>query len=105
MVLMQRVVAPVLAGLVALSGCAALTDASATGTGDGVQVAAAFYPLQYVAQRVGGDDVSVFDLTTPGAEPHDLEPSVRETAEIAQADLVVHERGFQPSVDDAVDEN
>jgi zinc transport system substrate-binding protein len=105
MVLMQRVVAPVLAGLVALSGCAALTDASATGTGDGVQVAAAFYPLQYVAQRVGGDDVSVSDLTVPGAEPHDLEPSVRETAEIAQADLVVHERGFQPSVDDAVDEN
>lgn len=88
-----------------LGGCAALTDASATGTGDGVQVAAAFYPLAYAAQRVAGGDATVTNLTAPGGEPHDLEPTVVETAEIAQADLVVYERGFQPAVDDAVDEN
>jgi zinc transport system substrate-binding protein len=68
-------------------------------------VAAAFYPLQYVADRVAGEHAEVENLTAPGGEPHDLEPTPRETADVAQADLVVFERGFQPSVDDVVDEN
>jgi zinc transport system substrate-binding protein len=87
-----------------LGGCAAFTDDSATSS-DGIQVAAAFYPLQYAAQRVAGDHADVLNLTAPGGEPHDLEPSVKETAEIVRADLVIHEGGFQPSVDDAVDAN
>ena len=45
------------------------------------------------------------NLTAPGGEPHDLELTAQETADVAQADLVVFERGFQPAVDDAVDEN
>ncbi|WP_049774314.1 MULTISPECIES: metal ABC transporter substrate-binding protein [unclassified Nocardioides] len=94
-----------------LTGCAAFTDdgggpASAAGKGaGGVRVAAAFYPLAYVADRVGGDHVDVTNLTAPGGEPHDLEPSVAVTAEVAGAGLVVYERGFQPAVDAAVDEN
>ena len=36
-------------------------------------MAAAFYPLQYVAERVAGDHAEVDNLTTPGTEPHDLE--------------------------------
>jgi zinc transport system substrate-binding protein len=94
----------VLALPLTLGGCAAFTDDSAT-SADGIQVAAAFYPLQYVAQRVAGDHADVVNLTAPGGEPHDLEPSVKETAEIASSDLVVFERGFQPAVDDAVEQN
>jgi zinc transport system substrate-binding protein len=115
MVLMKRpvissLVPPsLLAGLVTgpllLGGCAALTDDSGpVQPGDKVEVAAAFYPLQYVTERVAGDRAVVSDLTAPGTEPHDLELPIRETAEVTQADLVVYERGFQPSVDDAVDE-
>ena len=85
----------------ALTGCAALTGADTRGT----QVAAAFYPLQFVAQRVAGGHAQVVDLTQPGAEPHDLELTIRETAQVAQADLVVHESGFQAAVDDAVAQN
>ena len=105
---MRSLVAVVVPGLLALSGslggCAAFTNDAVT-IDDGVQVAAAFYPLAWVAGRVGGDDVEVENLTAPGGEPHDLEPTVRETAEVARADLVVFQRGFQPAVDDAVDEN
>jgi len=105
---MRSLVAVVVPGLLALSGslggCAAFTNDAVT-VDDGVQVAAAFYPLAWVAGRVGGDDVEVENLTAPGGEPHDLEPTVRETAEVARADLVVFQRGFQPAVDDAVDEN
>ncbi|WP_028637686.1 metal ABC transporter substrate-binding protein [Nocardioides sp. URHA0032] len=101
---MKALVALALPGLLVLSGCAAFTDDS-VGLDNGVQVAAAFYPLAYVAARVAGDAATVENLTAPGGEPHDLEPTVRETAEVAQADLVVFERGFQPAVDDTVDEN
>ena len=88
--------------LVGTTGCAAFTDdARADGR---VTVAAAFYPLAFVAQRVGGDDVSVTNLTQPGAEPHDLELTIKETAEIADADLVMLLHGFQPAVDDAVEQ-
>ncbi len=67
-------------------------------------MAAAFYPLAYVAERVAGEHAEVSNLTQPGGEPHDLELAIRETAEIAEADLVVFERGFQPAVDSAVGE-
>jgi len=93
-----------LLGSVVLSGCAAFTDDSAS-SADGIQVAAAFYPLQYVADRVAGEHATVENLTSPGNEPHDLELSPKETADVVRADLVVFQRDFQPSVDDAVDQS
>ena len=87
--------------LASTTGCAAFSDDSSGGR---VRVAAAFYPLAFVAERIGGDDVQVTNLTQPGAEPHDLELSIHETAEIEDADLVLVEHGFQPAVDDAVDQ-
>jgi zinc transport system substrate-binding protein len=38
-------------------------------------------------------------------EPHDLELTVRQTAEVADADLVVYVKGLQPAVDAAVQEH
>ena len=86
------------------SGCSAFEEGGAT-TDDGVTVAAAFYPLAYAAERVAGDHAEVELLTQPGTEPHDLELNVSTTAEISSADLVVFEHGFQPAVDDAVEQN
>lgn len=101
-------VRPALAALVAVSltGCAALTgeDETANGVGSGT-VAAALYPLAYVAERVAGDALDVENLTSPGGEPHDLELGVRETALVTDAALVVHVSGLQPAVDAAVAEN
>ncbi|MBF4163410.1 metal ABC transporter substrate-binding protein [Nocardioides acrostichi] len=87
-----------------LSGCSAFSETSTSADGK-VDVAAAFYPLEFVTQRVGGDLVDVTDLTQPGQEPHDLELSVAETAAISEADLVVYESVLQPNVGDAVDQN
>ena len=67
-----------------------------------LDVVAAFYPLQYAAERIGGDAVSVTNLTAPGAEPHDLELTPQQVAAIGDADLVLYVPGFQPAVDDAV---
>src|SRR5687767_6704945 len=85
-----------------LAGCGAL---SGSDSGNGRRVAAAFYPLAYAAERVAGGRFDVVNLTEPGQEPHDLELGVSETADIAEADLVVVEHGLQPAVDATVDEN
>lgn len=72
--------------------------------GDGaLEVLASFYPLQFVAERVGGDRVEVSNLTPPAAEPHDLELSPAQARSIGTADLVVYQSGFQAAVDEAVD--
>src|SRR4051812_26519887 len=86
-------VLPALAAAVVLSGCS--SDAAADPSADGrLQVTASFYPLQYIAQRIGGDDVRVASLTRPGAEPHDLELTPRDVAHLQDSDLVVYLSGF-----------
>lgn len=84
-----------------------LTACGASGrTDDGRPiVAAAFYPLAWLARAIGGPDVQVRSLTSPGVEPHDLELSVRQLLDISAAGLVLYERGFQPSVDAGIDQN
>jgi zinc transport system substrate-binding protein len=62
-------------------------------------VVAAFYPLAYAAQQIGGDAVSVENVTPTGAEPHDLELSPRTVARIESADVVLYLGDeFQPAV-------
>lgn len=100
-----RATAAVLAAGLTLAGCG--SDASpATQTGDQVpSVLAAFYPFEFVASRVGGDDAIVEGLTKPGAEPHNLELTPQQVGSVAEADLVVYLAGFQPAVDEAVEQN
>ena len=84
-----------------LAGCGAVTGSDSGKP----QVVASFYPLQYVAERVAGDHAEVHNLTSPGVEPHDLELSVMQTAEVADADLVLYQHGLQPAVDETVEQN
>jgi zinc transport system substrate-binding protein len=90
--------------LLAATGCATSgspTTAS-TQTSDELTIVTAFYPLQFVAQRIAGDHATVANLTQPGAEPHDLELTPRQVASLTTANLVIYEKGFQPAVDEAV---
>jgi len=89
-------------GLVtALAGCGAGAADVPPGT---VSVVAAFYPLQFAAEQVGGSHVHVTNLTRPGAEPHDLELSPMDVARVSRAQVVVYEKGLQSAVDQAVDQ-
>ena len=85
--------------LLALTACSSDAD-SASGT----RIVASSYPFAYVAEQVGGDAVDVENLTSPGVEPHDLELAPKQVAAVQDADLAVFETGFQPAVDDAVEE-
>ncbi len=79
-------------------------DAGASG-GDTVTVVTSMYPLQFLAERIAGPDATVVNLTSPGQEPHDLELGVQQTADLAEADVAVHLAGFQPAVDEALEQN
>lgn len=94
-------VAVALVGLLTVAGCSS-GDNAESGSAQGWDVVASFYPLQFVAERVGGDLVSVTNLTHPGVEPHDLELAPQDLGALTDADLAIYLVGFQPAVDDAV---
>ncbi|MGP4045084.1 metal ABC transporter substrate-binding protein [Streptomyces sp. 2A115] len=89
-------------GLGALSACSSESDAADSKSSGKLDVVASFYPMQYLAEQIGGDHVSVTNLTEPGQEPHDLEISAKQTAQLQEADAVLYLKNLQPAVDDAV---
>ena len=81
-----------------VAGCGAASGAKGRTT-----VVAAFYPLAYAAEQVGGAKVEVRNLTPPGAEPHDIELTPGDVGRLQQADVVLYlSHGFQPAVEQAV---
>ena len=92
-------------GLV-LAGCSSgSTETSNTPDAEaGMTVVASHYPVEYLVSQVGGDMVAVETLTSPGTEPHDLELTPQQVAEVQEASAVFYVGAFQPAVDDAVAE-
>ncbi len=63
---------------------------------------AAFFPIAATVGALGGPSLAVHDLTPPGVEPHDLEPTTDQVDAILDADFVaVMGHGFQPAVERA----
>ena len=82
----------------ALAGCGGDSDSSER------TVVAAFYPLAFAAEHIGGSGIKVRNLTPPGVEPHDLELSGGDVRTIADANVVLYlGAGFQPSIEDAIE--
>lgn len=90
-------------GLAALSACG--SDSEAAGNTDKFDVVASFYPMQFLAEQIGGEHVNVTTLTEPGQEPHDLELSTKQTADLGEADAVLYLKTLQPAVDEAVSQS
>ena len=86
------------AGAALLSACGREDEAD----GDGLTVVTSAYALSFLVTRIGGEHVALTDLTTPGADAHGLELSVKQTLLIEQADLVLQIPGFQTALDDAI---
>ncbi|MFJ7197755.1 MULTISPECIES: metal ABC transporter substrate-binding protein [unclassified Streptomyces] len=91
----------VVLGLTALTACSS-ADTADRKNGEKLDVVASFYPMQYLAEQIGGKHVSVTTLTKPGQEPHDLELSPRQIGGLTDAGFVLYLKGIQPAVDDAI---
>ncbi|MFD8384717.1 metal ABC transporter substrate-binding protein [Streptomyces sp. NPDC059679] len=102
----RSIIPAAVAGAAVLGLATTLTACSADATDgrtDGkLDVVASFYPMQFLAERIGGGHVHVSSLTKAGAEPHDLDISARQTADLSKAGLVVYLKGLQPAVDAAI---
>lgn len=89
----------------ALSACTSTASSGDSSSKDGsLTVMASFYPLKYLAEKVGGEHVSVTSLTPEGAEPHDLELSPKMVDSLSSADAVIYLAGFQSAVDEAIEQ-
>ncbi|MBB4694670.1 metal ABC transporter substrate-binding protein [Paractinoplanes abujensis] len=99
----RRLLPALLVSALALAGCGDQAGPAGTTEDGKFEIVTAFYPLQFLSERIGGDVVSVTNLTKPGAEPHDLELTPRQVGDVADAGLAVYLKGFQPAVDEAID--
>src|SRR2546423_11855348 len=96
---MQRWLVSVLA---VASVTTALSVEPASASRSKVNVVAAFYPVAFAAQRVGGARVGVTNLTPVGAEPHDLELNSDQLDQLLNAKVAfVLGSDFQPAVEKA----
>ena len=87
-----------------LASCAALSpgsDSTAAASG-ALTVSTSFYPIQYLAQAIGGEHVAVTSVTPTNVEPHDFELSPKDVTALSASSLVLYVSGFQPSLDDAL---
>lgn len=103
----RRTLAALTLATLALSACgggggSAGGGATQAAGGEKLDVVVGFYPLQYAAERIGGDKVEVTNLTKPGAHAHDSELSPKDVALVSEADLAIYEKAIQPAVEAAV---
>ncbi len=70
---------------VLLAGCLPPSDSSS----DTLSAAATFYPVAFLASNIGGNRVTVTQVTPDGVEPHDYEPSPSAIAGLYDSSLVV----------------
>jgi len=95
------ITALVLATSVLVASCG--SDEPTRSSNATITVVAAFYPLEEAARGVGGDLVTVTDLTPPGQGPHDLELQPAQMGIFETADVAIYiGRGFQPQVEAAI---
>ena len=98
---MTRIILVLIGALACLTACGGDSASSGDEKSD---VVAAFYPLAWAAEQLGGDEIEVRNLTPPGTEPHDVELTPRDVQRIRAADVVLYlGSGFQPAVEDAVE--
>lgn len=75
-----------------LAGCGQ-SQPSDTSQSDNIQAVATFYPMYEFTKEVMGDEGDVSLLIPAGTEPHDYEPSAKDMAKIAKADVFVYNSG------------
>ena len=104
----KRILAAACAAATALtlSACTSPSPSGDDSSNNGkLAVMASFYPLKYLAEKVGGENVTVTSLTPDGAEPHDLELSPKMVDSLSSADAIVYLAGFQSAVDEAIEQH
>jgi len=90
---MKKYLVVLIALLLVLVGCSNSKDNQKS-------IAVSFYPVEYLTQRIVGDDFKVVNLTPIGSEPHGFELSPDSTQLLLDAKLaIVLGNDFQPAIE------
>jgi ABC-type Zn uptake system ZnuABC Zn-binding protein ZnuA/ABC-type Mn2+/Zn2+ transport system permease subunit len=95
----------VAAGVLVAAGCGGGSGASgpAPQTAAALQVAATTTQVADWVREVGGSNVDVTQLLEPNVDPHDFEPTPKDLAAVADADIVFASgAGLDTQIDDAI---
>ncbi|AJD91863.1 hypothetical protein JMA_25460 [Jeotgalibacillus malaysiensis] len=69
-----------------LAGCNTGSEEAASNE-EALEVYTTVYPLQYFAEEIGGEYVSVETIYPPGSDEHTFEPSQRDMIDLAEGDV------------------
>ena len=75
--------------LVAVVSASCASDTNST-PDDATAVITTTYPLTFIAERIGGDRISLTQLVKPGVEAHDFEPAPSDVRAISESDLFIY---------------
>ncbi|RAP27224.1 zinc ABC transporter substrate-binding protein [Brevibacillus laterosporus] len=76
-----------------VSGCGNTNIASPVQESGKLSVYTTIYPLYYVADRIGGEYVSIKNVVPAGVEPHDYEPTAQDMVAISKANVLIYNGG------------
>lgn len=75
------------------SGCGNTNIAGSVQESGKLSVYTTIYPLYYVADRIGGEYVSIKNVVPAGVEPHDYEPTAQDMVAISKANVLIYNGG------------
>lgn len=85
---MKRLISAILSLVilsVLLTGCQ-----DSQGKSDKLQIYTSFYALYDFTKEITGDHADIYNMVSPGTEPHDWEPTVQDMAKLNNADIVFY---------------
>lgn len=62
-------------------------------TSDKLQIYTSIYPIYDFTKKIGGEKISVYNMTKAGAEPHDFEITSKDMANLSKVDLFIYNGG------------
>ena len=58
-----------------------------------LQIYTSVYPIYDFTKKIGGEKITVYNMTKAGAEPHDFEITSKDMANLSKADLFIYNGG------------
>lgn len=90
------------AALLLLTACSGAPPQDDAPADDRLDVVTTAYPLQYVTERIAGDDATATSALSAGTDVHEAELAPSQALRLSRADLVVALPGLQAGVDAAL---
>ncbi len=87
---MKKIIIPLLILIFVITGTVLFDGPREVKESEKVSVVASFYPIFDLTSKIGGTRATVVNLTPPGADPHEHEPSPIDLAKIENSDLFLY---------------